>query len=426
MKEVVSIEESSDVAMKEDVKKLEDTMAVEGIAPMITRSVKIEDEEVLSEIVSRGMPETPAPSEPANVLEEYAAEVEIEGVGIVKFPITPVKTVAYSALPVVKTKTRVFNSGLNVIKTHIEKVPITVPSIIINVCNSLQKKVDRNEFSIVCKGHWGEDGNYIVSEEYRVPKQKVDGAAVDYDLDHLEQLKMEGFNTVVHSHPFKSSNFSQVDDETINSHFECSILYSVGEFTTATIAIIPIPGTKLIVTGDPRIDGVEYIVPESESNNIEKKYKYQYNDYNRSYGDDYWYGWGGKNRQTKFHGSDPIGCEKEYDKHVEKEEFRKYNNDNMFGTRSYDYDVETNVLYKNGKPIHNSNTKNRIARQPVSDGIKNHIPIQTCGCACSESTISSERVFRTDAVSADQRSGVFKTTESSKNNQKGKKNRKDL
>lgn len=406
MKEVVAIEEVS-TAVDEDIKKLEDTMAVEGIAPMVKRSMVECDESMSDEVIAAMRGVEIAPSEPLSVLEELATEVEIEGMGRVAIPIDPphngkIYTETYVKTPAVATKNRVFDSGLKVIKTHTEKVSISVAPIIINVCNNLQKKVGNNEFSIVCKGHWNDDGLYVVGDEYEVPKQKVDGAAVDYDLNHLEELKMQGFNTVIHSHPFKSSNFSHSDDTTINSHFECSVLYSVGEFTTATIAVIPIPGTKLIVTGNPFVEGMENIVPASKSNNIEQKYKhdYKYVNYNNYYNDN-WYG--NKTRNSKLIGSDPEDCEMEYDKYNKnKSDLDKFRGDE-FGQGIYHYDEKDDVLYKNGKPIHSVvSARMSAARSSGNQPIKVH-----------QSEIPNRNVARvfkttTDEVHADQKtSGVF-------------------
>lgn len=417
MKEVISIEES----MNEDIKKLEDTMASEGVAPMIKRFKEIEDEDALGSIVSKGMPDEIAPAEPADIMAELSAEVDIEGVGVVKFPIDPVPRKVYTPVVVKAAKTRVFSSGLKVVKTHTEKVLITLSPLIISVCNSLQRKVGHNEFSIVCKGKWGDDGSYIVSEDYKVPKQKVDGAAVDYDLDHLEQLKMEGYNTVIHSHPFKSANFSSSDDETINSHFECSVLYSVGEFTTATIAVVPVPGMKLIITGNPTIEGDDNVVPESESSNIEKKFKDTYSKY-YNYG--YWYGYDNPDfsvskysRNSQLIGSHPEDCEKEYDHHItnNERELDRFRNSKL-GAGNYVYDPATDVLLKNGKPV-NGFGQSRV---------KVHTAATEFGCGCSES--NTQRIFRTNmatSVHADQKPGVFSTDTHKKDTSTKKSSKKN-
>ena len=425
MKEVVSIEEVSDSAMKEDIKKLEDTMANEGIAPMVPKtsfaSQRFErmqrDEELIAELESTGidLAEDPAPSQPVNVMEEFIVDVEIEGMGTVKIPTTPIGRVCYTPPPAAKTRNRVFESGLTVIKTNTEKVPITVPSILVNVCNSLQKKVGNNEFSIVCKGHWDDD-KYVISEEFKVPKQQVAGASVDYDLEHLEELKLAGFNTVIHSHPFKSANFSHSDDTTINSHFQCSVLYSVGDFTTATIVVVPAPGIKLVVTGNPKIEGEDNIVPVSESNNIETKYKYvnkYVNPYNQ---DNLWDEWG--QPHNTLHGSHFNECEKEYDRYQQRMksnlDHTKIQNDKFrnFEKRHYDYDPKEDVLYKDGKPIHKSN-QSRILKPYVNDTIT-QLPIRVHGgdCGCKNT-----RIFRTEepSVHANQKQGIFKTNESPKN-----------
>ena len=426
MKEVVSIEEVSDSAMREDIKKLEDTMAVEGIAPMVTKRFERTqlDEEQLAEIVSRGI-EEPAPSDPVNILEEYAAEVDIEGVGIVKSPTTPIGrtidkrgvTYVYTPPAASVTKNRVFESGLKVIKTKHEEIPIMISPIIINVCNSLQRKVgNTNEFSIVCKGNWDDDGNYIIGEEYKVPKQQVAGASVDYDLEHLEQLKLDGYNTVIHAHPFKSSNFSSSDDTTINSHFSCSVLYSIGEFTAATISITPTPGLKLVVTGCPKVIGEDNIVPESESNNIEQKYKvreYSPNRYkNQYYDDSYWDKWEQFPKEKNLD-----ACEREYQEYCKRGDHHFVDKYHHGDKKVYDYNPESDILYKNGKPIHRTSV-DRTARQSVA-----HLPLEGRGCA-SDRTVIPARVFKTDdRVNADQRSGVFKTNEKTQKNKNKKLNK---
>jgi hypothetical protein len=443
VKEIISIEESQS-AVTEDVKKLEDTMANDESTGMPHNGIP-KDEESLAQIVSRGMPhEEEAAPDAKDIEAGIIVDVEVEGVGTIKVPVDPVSSTPKVAVEVIKTRTRVFNSGLKVIKAHNEKIDISVPPVISVVCNSLQRKVGHNEFSIVCKGHWNDDGTYTVSEEYKVPKQKVDGAAVDYDLDHLEQLKLEGYNTVIHSHPFKSSNFSTSDDETINSHFECSVLYSMGEFTTATIAVIPIAGTKLIITGNPSIEGEDGVVPESESNNIEKKhndyvynggcnnqyngYYGQYYNYRKDYDDDYDYRNNkGKTKNSKLIGSYPEECEKEYDSHMTSREKEKayFESRRTVETENFRYDVDSdNLSSKGGKPIHVQTTE-RIKR--ANSLGKGHIA-KSGGC-CSERT---DRVFKTcdsapaPAVMAhaDQKPGVFRTTDNNHQNKKGKnKNR---
>jgi len=250
-------------------------------APVKSRTghEKVQDDERLVDIVSRGMPKIQpikVHAEPdwalVNRQTDHRYYDERTGLYRSRPDIVHGDVVHGCTVRDVKpVKSRVFSSGLTVVETSREKVQIDVPRNILNACDELQEKFKNNEFSIVCKGRWDEDGKYVIIDEFRVPKQKVYGAAVDYDLEHLVELKALGFNSIIHSHPFymKSTSFSMSDNETINSHFECSMLYSGREFTAATITIAPIAGMKLIIPGEPGIEG-EDIVPASQIENIEK------------------------------------------------------------------------------------------------------------------------------------------------------------
>ena len=80
------------------------------------------------------------------------------------------------------------------------------------------------EFSMLFMGSWLDRGVFFVRNRYIIPEQEVERASVDY-LESIAELRQLGYNTVVHSHPFAAdSYFSEEDDETINSHFPCSLL----------------------------------------------------------------------------------------------------------------------------------------------------------------------------------------------------------
>lgn len=417
MKEVVSIETGTvDAAVKNDIdqlKALENSMATDESTSMPKKIIIPDDDEALSDIVSRGIEHQTEYDAISDV--GLTTEIEVEGVGKVAVDIPPVGRV--HILPAKKSSgSTVFDSGLKVIKTHSEKIPISVPVHIRDICDSLQRKVDKNEFSIVCKGQWI-DGEYIVSEDYKVPKQVVAGASVDYDLEHLEALKLAGYNTVIHSHPFKSANFSSSDEETINSHFECSILYSVGEFPTATIAISSTPGMKFILTGDPQIDHPDGLVPEDEVKNIDIK---QYaSTYNNLYNGNYYDGWNDlghnlgsrnvKNVGRNIIGSDPDECEKEYER-------SQVHNRDVVRTRNFVYDVdEDHLTYRGGKPIHKSQSPRAAAKSAARNEVRIIQPVKVhsqCGCGCHNAAgVPESKVFRTE-VHANQK--VFRTADSPK------------
>ena len=121
----------------------------------------------------------------------------------------------------------VLDTGLQIITDVI----VNIPESILKVCDSFQKRLNRNEFSIVGKTSLS-DGEFVLSEEYYVPRQKVSPTSVVF----REDIPSE-WNTVIHSHPFKSRNFSQTDIESINCNFPFSYLYSCGEFTHGTLSL---------------------------------------------------------------------------------------------------------------------------------------------------------------------------------------------
>lgn len=128
----------------------------------------------------------------------------------------------------------VFTSDLVVLKDPVINVPIEV----LDLCERIQRKLPGKEFSILLKGNWSSRG-FDVGKEYVIPKQKVEHASVDY-LEDLVTYRNNGFNTVVHSHPFnsESTTFSSSDEDTINSHFTCSLLYSnVNKFVDSTFLV---------------------------------------------------------------------------------------------------------------------------------------------------------------------------------------------
>jgi|TARA_Y100000310_G_scaffold83971_3_gene80650 hypothetical protein len=94
-----------------------------------------------------------------------------------------------------------------------------------DVVVSTQRSMPNCEFSVLFKGNWHEAGVFYVTNEYIIPNQEVEQASVDY-LENIAELRtQQGFNVVAHSHPFSyNTTFSKDDEETINSHFPCSLL----------------------------------------------------------------------------------------------------------------------------------------------------------------------------------------------------------
>ena len=116
----------------------------------------------------------------------------------------------------------VWDSGFEVVKPK-----IIVPRECMDVMAEIQDHVDDREFSVLFKGKWGEHG-FLIGSEYLIPKQEVMRCSVDYKENIGELRVKDGWNVVVHSHPFNNSgsgSFSSSDEEAINSHFDCSLLY---------------------------------------------------------------------------------------------------------------------------------------------------------------------------------------------------------
>ena len=133
----------------------------------------------------------------------------------------------------------VWDSELSVVEPQ-----ICIHPKVVGILGKFQDAVGRDEFSILFKGRWTKMGFYV-SEEYMVPIQEVSGASVDFKED-LGPYKNEGFNVVAHSHPFSIGygQFSGSDEESINVHFECSLLYT-DRITDATVCLTIGEGLKL-------------------------------------------------------------------------------------------------------------------------------------------------------------------------------------
>ena len=122
-----------------------------------------------------------------------------------------------------------WDTGLNII----DKPTIEINHKLLAVCDKLQDEFPATEFSILAKGHYSDKGFYV-TDEYVVPNQKVGGASVDYEELYIHQK--DGFNVVIHSHHNMGTFFSPTDKEYINTHFPCSVLYTRGAFTIATLS----------------------------------------------------------------------------------------------------------------------------------------------------------------------------------------------
>jgi len=88
----------------------------------------------------------------------------------------------------------VFDSELKIVPPV-----VIVPQRINSIIRYVQREVGNNEFSLLLKGRWTEDG-YTILKQYYIPLQEVSSTSVDYKED-LSLLSSE-WNTIYHSHPF--------------------------------------------------------------------------------------------------------------------------------------------------------------------------------------------------------------------------------
>jgi len=153
------------------------------------------------------------------------------------------------------------------------KLRIIIDSKLLSACKYIQDHIDGKEFSILAKGEFINDGFYV-RKEYYVPEQEVETASVDYK-ENIALKRDEGYNTVIHSHPFsESTSFSGADAEHINSHFMCSILLNKYSKPVDSIVNIPIDGRYLQFKVEDIAEGKEVVVVSATDMAKIKKHEY--------------------------------------------------------------------------------------------------------------------------------------------------------
>lgn len=132
-----------------------------------------------------------------------------------------------TGVKVVEKTVSVWDSGLRTVR----EITIILPAKIIRISDAIKRKVAGNEFSFLMRAQWvGE--NIVIGEAIIIPKQEVSMASVDF-LEDLTAHRRGGWNCILHSHPSGCSGFSSSDDETINSHFDVSLLFLDGKIVQA-------------------------------------------------------------------------------------------------------------------------------------------------------------------------------------------------
>jgi hypothetical protein len=122
---------------------------------------------------------------------------------------------------------------------------ITIDIFLLALCDKIQSKLPNKEFSILCKGEFNNEGFYV-SSEYIIPKQQVTETKIKYS--DLTALIQDGYNCVIHSHHTMGGEFSTDDRDSINSIFDCSVMYTVDGFQKGNIKLRKGDGLYLIPT----------------------------------------------------------------------------------------------------------------------------------------------------------------------------------
>lgn len=109
-----------------------------------------------------------------------------------------------------------WESELNIISS----IQVIIPVKLYLVCNQISGKVGNNEFSIVTDIKEKDNQNILLTDEFYIPKQKVNPSNIDYLPD------VYNHSVCIHRHPDGCNGFSSTDKEYINQNFVLSLLYT--------------------------------------------------------------------------------------------------------------------------------------------------------------------------------------------------------
>jgi len=143
----------------------------------------------------------------------------------------------------------IWDSGLNIIKG--QDIHILVSEEISRLCKALEQRVD-TEFMLYAKADFRTFPTITIQDIF-FPEQEASYAYVK----SLEK-KPDEFNVVIHRHPHGNTQFSATDDEFLNNNSLISMLFTNGEFATATINI--------------KINGTSFVQVETENIESEENY----------------------------------------------------------------------------------------------------------------------------------------------------------
>ncbi len=109
-----------------------------------------------------------------------------------------------------------WESELNIISS----IQVVIPVKLYLICNQIAGKVGNNEFSIVTDIKEKDNQNILLTDDFYIPKQKVNPSNIDYLPDNYHH------SVCIHRHPDGCNGFSSTDKEYINQNFILSLLYT--------------------------------------------------------------------------------------------------------------------------------------------------------------------------------------------------------
>ena len=153
------------------------------------------------------------------------------------------------------TTSKAWDSGLRVVEPK-----LIVDKDVELIAKAIQDDVGNDEFSVLFKGMWTDKG-FKVTKEYYIPDQEVTGMSVDYEENIGIKRAQDGFNVVVHSHPFsrcRTTTKSGADEEHVSSHFPCSLITNDdGEISNAQLNL-DTPNDEVKVGVEIDVDEIKY------------------------------------------------------------------------------------------------------------------------------------------------------------------------
>lgn len=174
-------------------------------------------------------------------------------------------------------KATIFDSGLSIVKAN-EGFKIYYPIVYVGLIQTLNRVVDGYEYSFFGKINKIAGNKIFLEEDYYIPEQEVSHSSVKY-----KEKPPEGWDVVVHRHPFQGGGFSATDETYINANFIVSLLIN-NDTITQGVFNVKNQDYILQVNAIPTIYIQDAHCKEEEIRKIQKQISYSYDrNWNRDW-----------------------------------------------------------------------------------------------------------------------------------------------